>query len=201
MSFRLPLLAALGLVVSIGACDNYYDDDRGDVVVVDFTIDGDRYVTSEDGLVASFSTDDVESASDRDGLRIALREAGDGALVVAYIDSELVLDVEGTGQTFSALPLTRGYEGQPILVDEDGDGTPEEIPYVDFTVTYEYSFDNEDFYFDVSSSAPLEWGDFLPREIDLRVVSIPADVYYARAGARIDMRDYEAVKQAFNLPD
>lgn len=200
MSVRLTLLAALGLVVFLGACDTYYEDERGDVVVVDFTIDGDRYTASDDGLVASFSTDDVESAEDRDGLRIALREAGDGALVAAYIDTELVLAVEGTGQTFSALPLTRGYEGN-VLVDLDDDGTLDDLFYTDFTVTWEYSFDNEDFYFDVSSSAPLEWGEFLPRAIDLRVVSVPADVYYARAGARIDLRDYEAVKQAFNLPD
>lgn len=203
MSLRLTLLASLALVVSVGACDSYYDDDddRGDVVVVDFTIDGDGYEVSDDGLVASYDTDDIESASDRDGIAFALREAGDGALVAAYIDSELVLAVEGTGQTYSALPLTRGYEGLPIVIDEDGDGTPEEIPYVDFTVTYEYSFDNEDFYFDVTSSAALEWADFLPREIDMRVVTIPADVYYARAGARVDLHDYEAVRAAFNLPD
>ena len=200
MSLRLTLLAALGLAVSLGACDTYYEDERGDVVVVDFTIDGDRYTASDDGLVASFNTDDVESAEDRDGLRIALREAGDGALVAAYVDTELVLAVEGTGQTFSALPLTRGYEGN-VLVDLDDDGTLDDLFYTDFTVTWEYSFDNEDFYFDVSSSAPLEWGEFLPREIDLRVVSVPADVYYARAGARIDLRDYEAVKSAFTLPD
>lgn len=201
MSLRLTLLASLALLLSVSACDTYYEDDRGDVIVVDFTLDGDGYEVSDDGLVASFDTDDVELSSDRDGLRLALREAGDGALVAAYIDTELVLDVSGTGQTYSALPLTRGYEGQPILIDEDGDGTPEEIPYVDFTVTYEYSFDNQDFYFDVTSSAPLDWESFLPREIDMRVVTIPADVYYARAGARIDLRDYEAVKAAFGLPD
>ena len=177
MSLRLTLLASLVLVVTTGACDSNddYDYYRGDVVVVDFTIDGDGYEVSDDGFVASYDTDDVELASDRDGLRDALREAGDGALVVAYIDSEVVLDVNGTGQTYSALPLTRGYEGQPILVDEDGDGVQEEIPYVDYTVTYEYSFDNQDFYFDVTSSAQLAWEQTLPREIDMRQMT-DADV-------------------------
>ncbi|MEM6289427.1 MAG: hypothetical protein AAF845_19975 [Bacteroidota bacterium] len=205
MSFRLTALAAVGLVVSLGACDTTYVDERGDVIVVDFTIDGDRYTETDDGYGVSFSIDDVDSAEDRDGLRIALREAGDGALVAAYIDTEAVLLVEGTGQTFSALPLTRAYEGVPIQVDEDGDGTPEVIPYVDSAVSYEYSFDNEDFYFDVVASHQLDWADyfgsFLPRNLNMRVVTVPADVFYARAGARIDLRDYEAVKAAYNLPD
>lgn len=204
-SLRSSLSAGLALVavVALGACDTTEYHENREVAVVDFRLDTtvDADDVSDDGYVVSFDDLDVISPDDRDDLQHVLREAGDGALVVAYIDSGVVLDVTTTGQTYSALPITRAYEGQPILVDEDGDGVPEEIPYVDVVVTYEYSFDNSAFYFDVTSSAQLDFEEFLPNAVDFRVVAIPADVYYGQAGARIDLRDYEAVKAAFNLPD
>ena len=207
MTLRSTLAAlAAGALLTLGACDNY---DEGDVYYetrasfVDFrlntTVADDDY--SDDGYVVSFDDRDAISPDDRDDLQDLLAEAGDGALVVAYIDSEVVLDIASTGQTYSAMPITRAYEGVPIRVDEDGDGTPEEIPYVDVVVTYEYSFDNAAFYFDVTSSAQLDFAEFLPNAVDFRVVVIPADRYNARAGARVDLRDYEAVKAAYGLPD
>ncbi len=199
----LSALLAAGVLFTLGACDttDVYHETRASFV--DFrlntTVHEDDY--SEDGYAVSFDDRDAVSPDDRDDLQDLLAEAGDGALVVAYIDSEVVLDVVGTGQTYSAMPITRGYEGIPILVDEDGDGTSEEIPYVDYILTYEYSFDNGAFYFDVTSSAQLDFSTVLPGAIDFRVVVIPADLYRARAGARIDLRDYEAVKAAYGLPD
>ena len=40
-------------------------------------------------------------------------------------------------------------------------------------------------------------------DIDLRLVVIPDELYYtnAQAGARVDLRDYEAVKAAYNPTD
>lgn len=199
----LSLTLALGAVLTLGACDTteVYETRAS---FVDFrlntTVEDDDI--SDDGYVVSFDDRDAISSDDRADLQDLLSRAGDGALVVAYIDSGVVLDVATTGQTYSAMPITRGYEGIPILIDEDGDGTPEEIPYVDSIVTYEYSFDNSAFYFDVTSSAQLDFGALLPSATDFRVVVVPADYFAgARAGARIDFRDYEAVKAAFDLPD
>lgn len=186
-ALRLTSLAALALaaVVTLSACDSY--EERTDVYLADFRLDGDAYTLSDDGRVASYESDDINSGSQRDAVRRALRSAGDGAIVMAYIDSEIVLDVTGTGQTYSALPITRGFEGAI------GD-----VPFVDFFVTYEYSFDNEDFYFDLVSTAAIDFSTFVPNNIDLRVVAIPATVFNKRS---VDMTDYNAVKEAFNLPD
>ena len=185
---RLTSLTALALVAALSftACDTYTEQ-VSDVYVADFSLDGDAYALSSDGRVASYESDDINSGSQRDAVRRALRSAGDGAVVMAYIDSELVLDVTGTGQTYSALPITRGFEGG---IDD--------VPFVDFIVTYEYSFDNEDFYFDFVSTAAIDFSTFVPNSIDLRVVAIPATVFNKRS---VDMTDYNAVKAAFNLPD
>jgi hypothetical protein len=196
--FRVSAVALVALAaVTLSACDTYYDEPV-DVYVADFSLDGDAYALSADGRVASYESDDINSSTERDAVRRALRSAGDGAVVMAYIDSELVLDVTGTGQTYSALPITRGFEGT-VLVDQNGDGTPEEVPFVDFFVTYEYSFDNEDFYFDFVSTAAIDFADFVPADIDLRVVAIPATVFNKMG--TVDLTNYEAVKAAFNLPD
>ena len=89
---------------------------------------------------------------------------------------------------------------------------------VGYTASYEYSFDNQDLYFDIVSSAPYTDFSSDPRDlfdfiapqrqlggssdIDLRLVVIPDELFYVNgSGARIDVRDYEAVKAAFNLPD
>jgi hypothetical protein len=95
--------------------------------------------------------------------------------------------------------------------------TDTSIPVVGYTVSYEYSFDNDDLYFDVVSSAPATDFDSDPRvlfdsvvpqraengpdRLNFRLVTIPSDRYYSQGAARIDLRDYEAVKRAYNLPD
>ena len=200
----LSALAAAALIVTASGCDTT-DVYETTATYVDFRLNTSD-PNSEDRLSANgketaFDDRDVISPDDQDRLRAALDRAGDGALVIAYIDSEVVLDVVGTGQTYSAMPVTRGFEGVPIRIDEDGDGVPEEIPYVDSIVTYGYSFDNGAFYFDVTSSAALDFTDVLPSAVDFRVVTLPASAAFARAGARVDLRDYQAVKAAYNLPD
>ncbi|GAB5534085.1 MAG: hypothetical protein Rubg2KO_03340 [Rubricoccaceae bacterium] len=207
-SSRLTLLA-LALPLVFAACDTY--ETRRDVSVVDFRLDALNYDVSADNKTASFETDNVDSGTARDEIEFALRSAGDGALVLLYIESELVQDFEGTGQTFSALPLSRSFE-EVVLQASDTS-----IPVVGYTVSYEYSFDNDDLYFDVVSSAPATDFDADPRvlfdsvvpqrvengpdQLEFRLVTIPSDRYYGQGAARIDLRDYEAVKRAYNLPD
>ena len=200
----LAALAAALLVTAASGCDTT-EVYEATATYVDFrldTSDRDNRI-SDDGGVASFDDQDVISPDDQSRLRSALATAGDGALVVAYVNSDLLFSAGTTGQTYSALPLTRGYE---VFIDLDGDGEAD-TPIVDYTIAYEYSFDNGAFYFDVTSSADLSQlplGDLdtvIPSAIDFRVVTLPASAAFARAGARVDLRDYEAVKAAYNLPD
>jgi len=136
-----------------------------------------------------------------------------------YIDVELVSPVEGASgnRTYAALPLSRSFE--EIVLAGDGSGGTVEIPVVGYTASYEYSFDNQDLYFDVVSSAPYtdfstdpaDLFDFIVPQralggssaIDLRLVVIPDELYLVngQAAARVDLRDYAAVKAAYDLPD
>lgn len=218
MSLRssLTALVAAFAIFSLGACDTT-DDTALDVSVVDLSFDVDDYTAGGDLRTATF--DAINASVSRGNLDFALEQAGDGALVMLYIDVELVTPVNGAedGTTWSALPITRGFNealfGNP-------DNPSDEDLITTLLVSYEYSFDNQDLYFDVVSSLPAssfpgittrEYFDgILPfRElggsdrIDLRLVVIPDELFFVdgRAGARIDMRDYAAVKAAFNLPD
>lgn len=203
------LLAALLPLVS--ACDTYYDDDDDTYVrVVDFELDTDDFELSGDTRTASFDTDDIQGNGDRDEVEDALRLAGDGALVLLYADNELVLDVQTTGQTYTPLPVTVGYE---VELDSG-------LPVVEYTITYTYAFDNEDLYVDVISSARSDsfpgggsdagvlFAQLLPNEIEMRLVTLEADVYASKTAelraqgkTGLDLRNYEQVKSVFGLPD
>lgn len=201
---RTATLLALAAILPLAACDTYYDDDDDAYVrVIDFEMDVDGYAESGDGLTASFDTDDIQSSADQDDVEDALRLAGDGALVLLYADNQLILDVSTTGQTYTALPVTKGFEAETV----DG------LPYVDYTVTFTYAFDNQDLYFDVLSSAALDFDVLfsdvlgLGNEIEFRLVTLEADVVYAKqseaakTGGSIDFRNYEQVRSVFGLPD
>jgi len=194
-------LALLALVLP--ACDGYnlgyddgYDDgqnDRPQVRVVDFEFDRDGYQLSTDQRTASFESDDITSNTARTALQNALATAGDGAVVMAYVESSFLIDATTTGQTYSALPVTRAFR-------DTVEGTPYET-----VLSYEYSFDNGDFYFDVVSSDPASdfGGDVLfdfaiAEDPQLRVVTIPADIFNKTT---VDLTNYEEVRAAFNLPD
>ena len=214
MRSLLSALAFAALAFSASGCDTT-DDTALNVFVVDLDFDNQRYDVSNDTRVASFDARDARVT--RGDLGSALRTVGDGALVMLYIDVEQVQDVDGAqdGTTWSALPLTRSFE--ELVLADDGDGNTIEIPVVGYTASYEYSFDNGDLYFDVVSSAPAsdfsddstELFDFIvpqradgtSRDVRLRLVTIPDELFFTGAGARIDLRDYEAVKAAYGLPD
>ena len=222
MPLRFFSLAALALV--LGACDSYndgyYEDDTSlQVFVVDFRLDADDYEVNEaDQKTATFYSRDATVT--RGDLDDALGTVGDGDLVMLYIDTELVSAVEGAENgTWSALPLTRGFD-EVVFGDTDGDGVSDgDIFITGLLASYEYSFDNGNLYFDVVSSLP--YADYTPDNprdffdtivparfdrapstIDLRLVVIPDELFYTSGvAARVDMRDYEAVKRAYNLPD
>lgn len=197
---RLLLLAPL--LLTLAACDSYntgYDDGFNDgqqnrprVRVVDFEFDRTRYTLGGDGTVATFDSRTLGSTV-RQRLAAALATAGDGALVVAYVDARLLYDVRPDGQTWTALPATRAFR-------DVVNGVPYET-----VLSYEYSFDNGDFYFDVVSSDPASdfpagelFGFAIRRDPRLRVVTVPADIIN---GTRIDVRDYNAMRAAFDLPE
>ena len=130
--------------------------------------------------------------------------------MLLYADNELILDVQTTGQTYAPLPVTVGYE---VELDSG-------LPVVEYTVTYTYAFDNQDLYVDVISSARSDsfpgggqnagvlFDDLLPNEIEMRLVTLEADVVYskqaelnAQGKTSLDFRNYDQVKAVFGLPD
>ena len=225
MPLRSSLLAVptrIGLValaLTLAACDSNDVDADGslEVFVTDLSFDAQTYDLGEDNRTATFYAANAQTSGD--ALSDALATAGDGDLVMLYIDVELVSFVDGADNgTWAALPLTRGFNDL-VVIDGDGDGDPDgEILATTLLASYEYSFDNGNLYFDVVSSLPFtEFSDdptvlfdtILPQrsgqgptDIDLRLVVIPDELFFTnRAAARIDLRDYEAVKAAFGLPD
>ena len=212
----LAALAAASVLLAASGCDTT-DDTALSVFVADFNFDNRDYAVSADSRVATFDARDARVT--RGSLTDALRTAGDGALVMLYINVEQVQDVDGAegNVTWSALPLTRAYE--ELVLASDAEGGTVEVPVVGYTSSYEYSFDNGDLYFDVVSSAPATDFDSDPRAlfdflvpqradgasstVDLRLVTIPDELFFVdgRASARVDLRDYDAVKAAYGLPD
>lgn len=229
------LLAALVLLPACdtGSYDDGYDDgyDAGldnaptnGATFVDFTLDATEYRVNDgpgqDQRTASYETDRIDESAVRGAVERALATAGDGALVALYIKSYLVTNqaTPADTSTYSALPLSRGFD-RLVLVDTDNDGDPDgSVFVVEYTASYEFSFDNQDLYFDVVSSKPAsDFGtnpEFLfdaitpqetnaagvrlgPDDLEFRLVTVPAT-----AGQRpVDMTDYAAVKAAYNLPD
>ena len=226
-ALALPLLLA---ALALPACDNYdsgYDDGfidggtRGGATFVDFTLDATDYAVSGDQKTATYETDNIDSGTTRAAVEAALGLAGEGALVMLYIQNDLVNTVGGgQSQPYTALPLSRGFEELVFAdIDANNDGEADVIPVVGYTASYEFSFDNQDLYFDVvSSTAASNFGsnpralfDFIvpqrtnaagdrlgPSALAFRLVTVPAT-----AGGRsaIDLTDYAAVKRAYNLPD
>ena len=225
---RSALLLSLALV--LGACDTTDNDVDGslEVFVTDLRFDADDFrvvdidldiATPAELKTATFYASDAQVVAG-DALDDALATVGDGDLVMLYIDTELVSPVDGAegGGTWSALPLARGFD-QLVFGDTDGDDESDGDVFVTgYFASYEYSFDNGNLYFDVVSSLP--YTDFgvgsraffrsilptrfgeAPGDIDLRLVVIPDELFFSnRAAARVDLRDYEAVKAAFGLPD
>lgn len=225
---RLSLL--LLALIALPACDsNSYNDGYDDgynnapssaATFVDFGLDGTRYNVSTDNLTATFRSRNISTLETRNAVERALATAGDGALVMLYIKSYLVSTQSASDDpTFSALPVSRGFD-ERLVATLNPDGTPGPLAYVvGLTASYEFSFDNNDLYFDVVSSKPstdfgtspqslfntlvpqatkTDGSGAGPDRLEFRLVTVPA-----RAGKRpdVDMTDYAAVARAYTLPN
>lgn len=167
---------AVILVFSAG-CDSYQDVIviGNDIIVRNFSFDGGDLDVSDDGTIGSYHREVLELNSD---------VADDGA-VLLYADGELLFG-SGASGTWTALPVTIG-------VDEDGD------EFIDYSLTYSFSYDIQDLYIDLIGSSPLIFED-LPRT-DFRLVLIPGNLFVGNARAGIDYTDYEAVQRAYDLSE
>ncbi len=227
-TFPTLALLAVALPLALTACDTYnngYDDGYYDgqgststrASFVDFSLDATDYTVSGDTRSASYESDNIDSGTTRAAVERALATAGDGALVALYIKSYLVNNLAGQGDpTYAALPVSRSFE--ELVFTPGPDSTTSTVNVVGYTASYEYSFDNQDIYFDVVSSAPASdfssdptvLFDFIvpqatdsqgtrggANRLDFRVVTVPASAL--KQG--VDMTDYAAVRAAFNLPD
>ena len=220
MSPRLSLpLAVLLLAAVASGCDTT-DVDRDtslEVFVVDLEFDDDDYTV--DGLyTASYAS--ASATVLRGDLDDALQTAGQGDLVMLYIDSNLIVQFTPDQElaTWHALPVSRGFNE---VLFPAADPEDDEL-FTTLTVSYEYSFEDGNLYFDVVSSLPYTEFDLgpandprdyfdgiLPRrfastaadDIALRLVVIPDELFVTDGAARVNLRDYEAVKRAYNLPD
>ena len=220
----LLALAALALVFVLAGCDSDGVSDRGpagppgpvgppgedgraEVRVATFTLndtfddrDGREQFVFTKRL--SDSEDEVQYEADDDDfpeLRSILTERTvDGGIVLLYASD--VLNEDGlVRRGWTALPLTIGVD---IPTDEFPDGDFQ----VDYTLLTTYTFDIGRLFVnfqasDVITIAELENdGDIASREnVLFRLVAIPGDGGFSRRA--IDYSDYEAVKQAYNLPD
>ncbi|HLA63559.1 MAG TPA: hypothetical protein VK610_03980 [Rhodothermales bacterium] len=197
----LPLLLLAPLAFT--GCDTVYDDiDDGDtygnvINVVTFNFNVGDIELSADGYTATFNSDDVRDSGARTNIADALttHEVEDG-VVLLYAEDDLILGSNGGDDRWSALPYTEGFG----LTNPDGD-------YVELTVTYTYSYDIADLYFDVSSSVNnLDFEQFLSgrtggNNVQMRLVTIPGEIYTARGLSRADLRSYADVQRAFSLAE
>lgn len=216
MPLRSAPFLALVLAVAFSACDTTGTDDTAlDVFTVDLLFDADEYRVDGEYTASFFSTDATVVSGN---LTEALQTVGQGDLVMLYIDSRVVAQYETDQQTYTALPITRGFN-DIVFGDTDGDHQSDgDILVTSLTASYEYSFEDGNLYFDVVSSLPYtEFSsapevlfdrilparfEEAPSTINLRLVVIPDELFFTDgAAARVDLRDYEAVKQAYGLPD
>lgn len=174
--FRSALLLVLAsLLPVLSGCDQ--NDtiivEGNDIIVRNFFVSGSDFDISDDNLIGSYQREVAALTAD---------VVDDGA-VLLYADGSLLLS--GGGGTWTALPFTVG-------VDEDED------LFVDYTVSFTYSYDIQDLYIDVVASDTIyPFGD-LPRT-EYKLVLIPGNLFVANGKTGIDYTDYEAVKQAYGI--
>lgn len=164
------------LAVSTG-CDTYQDVivEGNDIIVRNFSFSGSDLFVSEDGTIGTYQREIPELTSDI---------VEDGA-VLLYASGELLFG-SGAAGSWAALPVT-------VSVDEDGD------EYVDYALTYSYSYDIQDLYVDLIASSPLDYTHLAGT--DMKLVLIPGNLFVGNARAGIDYSDYESVRQAYGIAE
>jgi hypothetical protein len=211
---RLALsLAVPAVALAAAGCDTYQDtndDTYGNVIdVVTFSFDVDELDVINDGYTASFSSDDVANRTAGELIEEILDDPDvtEDGVVLLYAEDDLILGTaSGDITRWAALPYTEGFEEEVVAGQ----------PYVDFTLTYSYSYDAGDpstsddgnLYFDITSSAQnLDVGTFLEQRLEddtaaqfrMKLVAIPATLF-TESGLRAgDLRDYATVARAFDL--
>jgi hypothetical protein len=118
--------------------------------------------------------------------QILTSAAVDHGVVLLYARGDLIF--LGESGTWAALPYTQGIE----RFDEEL-----ELVYVDFTITYTYSFEPGWLIIDVVSSALGVVEDFIPDNIPFRLVTIEPGSFIEG----VDYSRYEAVREAYGLAD
>lgn len=122
-----------------------------------------QFTVNQPGDVASY---------DRSSNLLTAAVVDDGA-VLLYARGDLIFVGGGAEGTWTALPYTQGIEAEGP-----------DFPFVDFTVTYTYSFDVNRIYIDVISSAIGLVEDYIPDNVPFRLVTI------APGTPRVDGVDY-----------
>jgi hypothetical protein len=192
--FALGLLALVFIFAgcdSDGLDDRYHDDPDviNDVRVINFSLN-DR--DNRDDFIFDRQFSDSGLEVQYEGAFSALTErAVDDGIVLLYASD--VVDADGLErQGWTALPLTQG-------VDLDGDF------FVDFTLATTYTYDIGRLYVNLVASNDFSEEDFAITDVELqniegvlfKLVVLPG----GGLARGIDYSDYEAVKQAYNLPD
>lgn len=145
---------------------------------VNFTVRANDFDVNADGDIATYQRTNVSTLTER---------VVDEGVVLLYASGDLIFVGGGASSTWTALPYTQGIEA----VGDDG------VPYVDYTITYGYSFEPGNLYIDVISSAVGLVEDFLPHNVAFRLVTIPPDA----PRLDVDLTDYDAVVRAYGLDD
>lgn len=167
------VLLAAAMLVPMAGCDTVSDTQRlPEAFSMTFSFTGNQMVVRDDGHSAYYERT-------VNGLT---REYVEEGLVLLYADGGL-LDPADAGQTWTALPLTVG-------IDENGDG------FVDYTVTYTFSFAIQRVYVDILGSSPLNFGGI--GRTDVRAVFIPGRLANQMAST-VDLQSYQAVAEALGL--
>lgn len=171
-------LTLAGLIITAG-CDYSDNDDivvvGNDIIVRTFDVRAGELDLNSDASIASYQRDVPELTPD---------VVDDGA-VLLYVDNSLFLG-SGASGTWALMPFTEGVDFDDDLI-------------VDYTLTYQYSFDLGDLYIDIIASATeFDFSSFFG---EFRLVMIPGDLFVGNARAGVDFSDYEAVREAFALPE
>lgn len=188
--FPTPLLIVLFAAVALVGCDTDDLDDRG------FDDNGVRSVTftlndSDFDFDFDLRTDGLEAQYESRRFPELSPNVVDEGVVLLYAAD--VVDQDGLRRRgWTALPLTLGF-------DDDNDF------FVDYTIATTYTFDIDRLYVNLVASNDFGEDQFALTDavldnverVDFRLVTIPGGGF-ARG---IDYSDYEAVKQAYNLPD
>lgn len=179
MSSGLGLGALLLVLPIMAGCDTTSPDpvyaDTG-VQVSTFTPSANQFTVNSAADIATYERQTSQLSN----------SVVDGGVVLLYARGDLIFIGGGAEGTWTALPYTQGIEA----VGSDG------VPYVDYTITYSYSYGVNRLYLDVISSAAGLVEDYIPANIPFRLVTIPPGAPLIQG---IDLSNYDEVEAAYGL--